>query len=393
MKILLSAVLLSFLFWNSTPPRAYIFTSQIEENFESDTTSFAYWKSAWEYSFIEEYQKALWAADQVMGGYPTISNEEKAYFLSFQPVNAHKYILERADNEKIIMINEAHHQPMHRTFTTSLLEGLYEKGYRYLGLEAMYDSDSMLNERGYPVLGSGFYTQEPQFGSMVRKALELGFHVFPYEADLSKGISGKEREIQQARNIQKVIDANPEGKFVIHAGFDHINEDEVPGWEKAMAGRVKEYTGIDPFTINQVILTEHFLREKENPYFRMVDTLKQASVFVNKDGALFNGPEDSNQYDVRLFHPRTTYINGRPHWMLMGEERIAYMIDKEKVDIEYPVIIKAYLPKESANAVPIDVVEIEEFSDQKALILPKGVYRLQVHNINGDSLSIEAKVK
>ena len=146
--------------------------------------------------------------------------------------------------------------------------------------------------------------------------MKLGFHVFPYEAQSG---SGKEREIQQARNIQKVIEANPDGKFIVHGGFDHLIEDEVPGWEKAMAGRVKEYTGIDPFTINQEILTEHYLRERENPYFRMVDTLKQASVFIKKDGSLFNGPEGSNKYDMRLFHPRSNYINGRLHWMLMNE--------------------------------------------------------------------------
>lgn len=390
MKIFLSAALLSFLFLNRNPPRAYIFSSQIEDNFKTDSTSFAYWKSSWEYSFIEEYQKALWSADQVIGGYPTISEDEKAYFLSFQPVGAYEYILERAEREKIIMINEAHHQPMHRTFTTSLLEGLYEKGFRYLGLEALAESDTLL-KRGYPIISSGFYTQEPQFGQMIRKALEVGFQVFPYEA--TSGANGKEREIEQAKNIQKMVEAHSEGKFIIHAGFDHIIESEIPGWEKAMAGRVKEYTGTDPFTINQVILTEHFLREKENPYFRLVDTLKQSSVFVKKDGSLFNGPEGSVQYDVRLFHPRTSYINGRPHWMLMNEERSVYMIDKEKIDIEYPVIVKAYLSEEVDNAVPVDVIEIEEFSDQKALILPKGNYRLQVYNIQGDSLSLSAEVK
>lgn len=50
------------------------------------------------------------------------------------------------------MINEAHHQLMHRTFTTSLLEGLYAKGYRFLGLEALAYDDTLLNQRGYPVL-------------------------------------------------------------------------------------------------------------------------------------------------------------------------------------------------------------------------------------------------
>jgi hypothetical protein len=378
-----------FIFQSPSPPRAYIFSSQIEENYKSDTTSFAYFKSSWEYSFIEQYQKALWAFDQVVNNYPNLSDTEKAYFLSFRPINAHKYIIDRAEKEKLIIINEAHHQPMHRTFTTSLLEDLYKKGYRFLGLEALAHTDSALNERGYPILSSGFYTQEPQFGNLIRKALELGFYVFPY--DVYSG-DGKEREIQQAKNIQKVIEAFPEGKFIIHCGFDHLIEDEIPNWEKAMAGRVREYTGINPFTINQVILTEHYQRERENPYFRMVDTLTQASVFVKDNGTLFNGPKGSSHYDIRLYHPRTTYINGRPHWMTMNGKRRIYMIDREKINIEYPVIVKAYLSKEKDNAVPVDVIEIKEFSDQKALVLPNGNYDLKLYNNKGESFSIKIKV-
>lgn len=44
---------------------------------------------------------------------------------------------------------------------------------------------------------------------------------------------------------------------------------------------MKEFTGIDPFTINQEILTEHYLQEKENPYFLLVDALKEVTVFVD----------------------------------------------------------------------------------------------------------------
>ena len=69
------------------------------------------------------------------------------------------------------------------------------------------------------------------------------------------------------------------------------------------------------------------------------------------------------------------------------------MIDKEKISIEYPVMFKACLSEETVNAVPGDVIEIEEFSDQKALVLPKGDYRLQLYNIQGDSLSMNAKVE
>lgn len=95
---------------------------------------------------------------------------------------------------------------------------------------------------------------------MIRAALEIDFYVFLCETQIN--VNDKEREIQQAKNIQRMISSHPEGKFLIHCGFDHINEAHVPGWEKAMAGRIKEYTGIDPFTINQEILTEHYLLGK-----------------------------------------------------------------------------------------------------------------------------------
>lgn len=389
MKIFWSILFLVCFFSDQTP-RTYVFSKQIEENYRTDSTSFAFHKSSWEYSFIGEYQKALWAHDQAFSGYPKLSDEQREYFRSFEPINALKYIIARADTEKIIMINEAHHQPLHRTFTTALLKGLYEKGYRYLGLEALSYADSSLNERGYPVLASGFYTQEPQFGNMIRKALALGFYIFPYETQVN--VNGKEREIQQAKNIKKVIDNYPDGKFLIHCGFDHINESKVPVWEKAMAGRLKEFTGIDPFTINQEILTEHFLKEKENPYFKMVDTLKQASIFIKGDSNLFNGQKEDDRYDVRLFHPRTSYINGRPDWLFLDEDRSIYLPDKEEITIDYPIIIKAYYDHEPKDAVPLDVIELASGSDQKALILPGGNYTLSVYNIQGDSLSLEASL-
>lgn len=370
------------------PPDVYPFTHQINENLIRDTTSLAFHNSAWEYSFIGEYQKALWAFDQVFRNYATLSDEERAYFLSFRAVSAYDFILRRAEREKIIMINEAHHQPIHRTFTTSLLKGLYDKGYRFLGLEALSHSDTLLNERGYPILSTGYYTKEPQFGNLIREALSIGYELFPYESQ--SGANGKEREIQQARNMQQMIEAHPQGKFLIHCGFDHINEAAAGSWEKAMAGRIKEYTGIDPFTINQEILTERYLQEKENPFFKMVDTLKQTSVFIKEDGDLFRGNKGDERFDVRLFHPRTTYANGRPSWLMMDGERSIYMIDVEKVTIEYPVMIKAYLEEEAQDAVPVDVIEIEEYSNQKALVLPGGRYHLNIHNSKGDSLQITA---
>jgi len=380
MVSLLTLVIFSFLLLKEQP-EPYLFSNQIHENLVNDTVNFKYEKAAWDYSFIGEYQKALWSYDQSAREYPGLTREQELYFLSFKPVNAEQYILKRAENEQVIIINEAHHQPMHRVFATSLLQGLYDRGYRYLGMEALNYFDTLLNKRGYPIDDSGYYSNEPQYGNLIRKALAIGYQIFPYEADFT--VNGKEREIQQAHNIQKVINAHPDGKFLIYCGFAHINENEVAVWEKAMAGRLTEYTGINPFTVNQVILTEHFLSNKENPFFTLVDTLQHSSLFIHEDGSIFHGLDGDNRFDVRLYHPRTHYINGRPDWLLLDGSRHYYLVDQNEITIEYPVLIRAFLENESNNAVPVDVIEIKDIADQKALVLPKGNYRLVMNNTKG----------
>src|SRR5690606_18409918 len=114
-------------------------------------------------------------------------------------------------------------QPIHRVFTESLLEGLYQNGYRYLGLEALAE-DSLINIRKWPVINDGYYTNEPQFGNMIREALRLGFIVFGYES----GGRGKEREMGQAANIVEILKNDPNTKILIHCGFGHIVEDNHP---------------------------------------------------------------------------------------------------------------------------------------------------------------------
>lgn len=110
---------------------------------------------------------------------------------------------------------------------------------------------------------------------------------------------------------------------------------------------------------------------------------------MKKDSVVFKGPNGDERYDVRLYHPRTTYMNGRPNWMLLDEERNVYMIDQDEINLDYPLLVKAFLLTEENDAVLVDVIEIKKFTDQKALILPKGKYRLQINNNKRDSLEIE----
>lgn len=86
MKTFFLSALLTFLLLNNNAPRSYVFSTQIEENFLSDTTSFAYYKSSWEYASIGEYQKALWSFDQAFPGYPKLNEEDREAFLALKAI-------------------------------------------------------------------------------------------------------------------------------------------------------------------------------------------------------------------------------------------------------------------------------------------------------------------
>lgn len=356
----------------------YKFSVDISNNLSKEQFPQMYQKAAWDYSNIGEYKKALELYDRDKAITPSLSQKSLDYFKQFKPINAIEYILKRAKKERILIINEAHHQPNHRVFLESLLKGLFLIGYQYIGMEAIDAKDTALNTRKYPVEFSGFYIKQPQFGNLVRTALEDGFSIFGYE---SKSYIPKEREIEQAKNIKAFLDKNPNAKIIIYCGFAHIVENEFPEWGKAMAGWVKEYTGIDPFTIDQITLTETNSKEYDNPYYQAIN-LNYYALFSDSLGKLFNGPEGSNQYDVMVYHPRTQWLYGRPHW-LFENNRIPYFIDSIG-NVNFPCLVSAYCQGEDiVSAIPFDVIELKNKNDNKALSLKSGKYILKIRDVNG----------
>src|SRR3954447_10867569 len=98
-----------------------------------------------------------------------------------QRLHAADYTLSIADKHQVFMLSERHHVPQTRIVSVQLLQGLWDKGFHYLALETLDDRpgtmDTRLNERTYPIRDTGFYTQEPLFGEMVRQARKIGFKV------------------------------------------------------------------------------------------------------------------------------------------------------------------------------------------------------------------------
>ena len=370
----------------------YRTSDQLLRKLQADTTVYNYQQAATDLSYIGEYARALEVWDQgEKSRFSNPSPRDSLFLLTFQPTNARAYIVERARSEQIILINEAHHIPLHRVFTASLLQDLYQAGFRYFGAETLNHSDSTLNQRKYPVNSTGTYTHEPQYGNLIRLALEMGYWVFPYEVDPQAFTNGREREVQQARNIQKILLKYPKAKILVHAGYAHIQEDSVAGWEKAMAGRLKEYTGIDPFTINQDFWTEKNNPQLENPLFRMIHA-PEPSVFV-ADGKPFAGPPGDRRFDLRVYHPRTQYRHGRPGWLWYGNRR-AYAIPPAKQTVGYPCLAFAYRSGEDAEkAIPVDIIELRGKEDRKPLVLPTGKFKVILRDEKGktDTFVVEMK--
>jgi hypothetical protein len=174
-------------------------------------------------------------------------------FSEARPLSAISYISNKAKEYHFTLINEAHYNSQHRFFTKELLRPLWKEGYRCLALETLYHTDTGLYERGYPVLSSGYYTKDSNFGNLIREAIEIGYTLIPYETQNKH--DGTLRDADQATNIyRQTLQEDKKGKVLIHAGYSHISE--IGGVDYEPRGlQLKRLAKQDILTIDQVRMT------------------------------------------------------------------------------------------------------------------------------------------
>ena len=202
--------------------------------------------------------------------------------------------------------------------------------------------------------------------------MEIGFEVFPYED--TTNASGKFREIGQAKQIADMIRKHPEGKFLIHCGFAHAYEGEYEAWEKTMAGRLKEFTQIDPYTITQTSYSERGDSTFNHPLLKALNP-KEPSVLINKEsGKAFGYDWKTNYTDLAILHPMSTYIDGRPDWLFsQGNTQAEIYVPEHKMS--YPLMFLAFKAGEDVQrAVPLDIVEADSTDTEVLMALPAGNY-------------------
>lgn len=263
-------------------------------------------------------------------------------------------IPEIASHYQIVMLNEAHNVAITRSLTVPLLSRLYEQGFRYFAAETLSQSDGDLQARGYPVVDSGFYTQEPVYGEMVRTALKLGFKVIAYEA-MSNTTNADERETEQARHLyESVFKKDPDARLVINAGYDHIVKTGPYLGGESMAEHLYKLAGASMLAIDQTAMYPHPSSENNHPYYAAVMRHLQPDapiVFVDGKGKPWSLRA---AYDITVFFPAEKLERGRPTWLTLGGLRHPYLVSADGCRGRYACLIEARYSKEGADAIPAD---------------------------------------
>lgn len=367
-----------------------------------------------DYEEAYKYENMLYETSPV---YKQIKNSRKneipdagksplADYKMLDPLDAIEMV---AATRQVIMINEEHHTPFHRATTLQLLKRLYDKGFRYFAVEALYTDDKRLrskedtelNNRKFPTHQTGYYTDDPVFADAVRTALKLGYKVVPYEAPaicepgVDRNTCSERRERGQAQNIyDRTLKNDPQAKILVHVGRAHNSKFVGKDNSKFMASYFQEITGIVPFTIDQLHFSERLNTANEYPLYRYLtrnNLLLKTSVYQAADGSFFNQTAEGN--DMVIFHPRMRYEMGRATFLKMNGLRKAQKINLKRLKLQAsknsfggsePVLVQAFYKQESADAVPVDQVILYPNKQIPVLMLPKGSFKIRAIDETGE---------
>jgi len=315
--------------------------------------------------------------------------DEVQQLKGIQYASAKEAIVENAQYYRVIMINEDRAKPVHRAFTYSLLGDLYKKGYRYLAMEAFNNlSNHVLDSLN---VFTGFYTNEPVAGELVRKALQIGYTLVSYEDTLASVHTASQRDSIQAANIYGVIKKDTAAKILVHAGYGHIAE-ESNGSYLPMGYWFKKISGVDPLTIEQTALTEGSNFEPGRIFFNYFTTrftiTEPSVIFQNKRP--FN-PFRTKGYDMLVLHPPSKYQSERPSWLSLSGERQLVLVQPTERNLFF---VQAYYENEYHEGltrfiIPADQTYISNRDGYYGLFLKKGQYKIVLRDVSYKILSIK----
>ena len=318
-------------------------------------------------------------------GARTLPEEEATHFVTDHEVHdALEAILEQTRDRQIVMINEAHHMPRDRAFSTLVALELRKRGFQYLALETFTGDASALVARGYPLAeADGYYSREPVFGDLIRRAVAAGYQPVAYEAmNIPENLGPEERvawrEETEAQNLitRALGSGGARARILVHVGYGHLRKGEVDSgngkMRKLMAERLKAKTGIDPYCIDQ---TQSIPSNANITAAISFQATSDSFALRSRTAGNPDPYSDMAGVDMLVYHRPTTLVDGRPDWLAMRGYRTPRPIPTKLLPKSGRRLVQAFVEGESADAVPMDQVLVTAREKPPVFMLPKGKYR------------------
>jgi erythromycin esterase-like protein len=171
---------------------------------------------------------------------------------------------------RVVMLNEAHDGLTRcvrtRQLGRQLLPSAHALGARHLAMEALTPDDAAAaNTSRRPPDAADGYLAQPDMAALIQAALELGWTLWAYEADLdhapaalgdqgfvSQGFTNW-REMEQARNLAAVLTGLPASdRLLVWCGNSHASKAASPDWTP-MGHHFAALVAEEAFVIDQAV--------------------------------------------------------------------------------------------------------------------------------------------
>ena len=297
-------------------------------------------------------------------------------------------IVAAAQDRQIVILNEAHHVPLHRAFAMRLAQRLRRLGFGTLACEAFAVGTPTLTSPTEIRPEHGFYLRDPVFAQLVTQALQSGWSLVSYESALVDRtlpmlLQIRQREAAQAANIvERVLARTPKAKLFIYVGYSHAWKHPVKGPDNEplawMAAVLKDLTGIDPLCIDQTTLFAHPDRAFEHPAYRIAlarGTGRERAFMLRHTGDPLRIGVLPEAIDLQVIHPPQTLIHGRSAWLMDLAQRLPVAVPSELLPKRGERLLYAFHKGHSDQATPADMVLVQAGAEPASFMLPAGEMR------------------
>ena len=258
-------------------------------------------------------------------------------------------IAERAEDARVVIVNEDHASPRDRALVEDVAIRLKALGF------TTFASDT---------IAAPLFRDEPAFGALERRLQALGYATtaisdagaFPPGRHFTDEANARTTALTSSL-INQTLRDQPDTRVLVHVGHGHSREtpERVDGHDlRWLALQLKEITGIDPLTIDQTQ--------------RVGD--RTGVCVSNSDGSAL--PTDR---DIYIAHPPLAFERERPTWRLARGQRFAD-IPRALKNADERMIYEARYANEPDDAVPADRLLVDP-GENIPLLLAPGRYRVR----------------